>query len=844
MMSRKRALSEDSSNSDDDDDYKRPKHLRTLSPSNGVEGNSGTMSSSGDDEVNANKSPSDDQDDQDDLYSKQAQKMMKLMGYQKNMGLGKKLDGLIDPIMASDQKGRRGLGLKLDGLDKAAVNWDPNIEVITVKEPVEWLENDSLDLQEIGRDLLDSWIVVDNRKLTIDDETHFCDGDVLREVLQSKSIFDNLGANDMRQARTKSNPFETIHRVIFQNRAAVKMANIDSMCDFMFTNPVDENGGPLVRDNDLLYFADVCAGPGGFTEYVLWRKNWEAKGFGFTLKKENDFKLDEFYAASPDTFDPFYGVKEDGNVFDQKNIESFTNYVLKQTGTGVHFMMADGGFSVEGQENIQEILSKQLYLCQCIVALSIVRERGHFVCKLFDVFTPFTVGLIYLMYKCFQKITICKPNTSRPANSERYLVCKWKKSDTDTIQRHLFDINCAMWEPPNKNVDTLELVPLSVLQNDEKFYNYIVESNNLIGRNQIIGLLKIAAFCKDPTLVETRQSDLKKNCLKLWDLPDAMRKAPVKKTNDQLCTDLLKDWAPQRVFLSAEEVCLEKKKDLNVHFGDTYDWYFMPLDTLENSGKNLRAFFMSRGRRDVLYFNTFKLSWYPVHTISGITLEMSPNTLIYGEIVKELIGEGKSQIISYSLHIIDGLQLGGVDIRNFPLKRRNEMCQKFAKALNKPRKIIANSINQEMSTSIRCKQLFRFRDMEQFFQRLNVYKLKDGKKRLGYNIRNLNDDDQLFFVPHGLLFLKETKQHLMKAYSKSNQKFYYFDRIVKHAFYPETIKNPELIYSSMKSTFVCRKLWKWEMEPQVMEDRINPNPEGDLLYRTDFNEFILEKNND
>lgn len=31
------------------------------------------------------------------------------------------------------------------------------------------------------------------------------------------------------------------------------------------------------------------------------------------------------------------------------------------------------GFSVEGQENIQEILSKQLYLCQFLCALSILR---------------------------------------------------------------------------------------------------------------------------------------------------------------------------------------------------------------------------------------------------------------------------------------------------------------------------------------------------------------------------------------------------------------------------------------------------------------------------------------
>ena len=52
-------------------------------------------------------------------------------------------------------------------------------------------------------------------------------------------------------------------------------------------------------------------------------------------------------------------------------------------------MMADGGFSVEGQENLQEILSKQLYLCQFIAAMSMLRTDGSFVCKLFDLFTPF-----------------------------------------------------------------------------------------------------------------------------------------------------------------------------------------------------------------------------------------------------------------------------------------------------------------------------------------------------------------------------------------------------------------------------------------------------------------------
>ena len=41
-------------------------------------------------------------------------------------------------------------------------------------------------------------------------------------------------------------------------------------------------------------------------------------------------------------------------------------------------------------------------------------------CKVFDLFTPFSIGLVYLMYRVFDELYIFKPVTSRPANSERY----------------------------------------------------------------------------------------------------------------------------------------------------------------------------------------------------------------------------------------------------------------------------------------------------------------------------------------------------------------------------------------------------------------------------------------
>lgn len=44
------------------------------------------------------------------------------------------------------------------------------------------------------------------------------------------------------------------------------MVNRDRARNFMFTNPKG------LRENGLLYFADVCAGPEGFSERVLWRK--------------------------------------------------------------------------------------------------------------------------------------------------------------------------------------------------------------------------------------------------------------------------------------------------------------------------------------------------------------------------------------------------------------------------------------------------------------------------------------------------------------------------------------------------------------------------------------------
>lgn len=775
--------------------------------------------------------------DSNALYSEQSRRIMDRMNYDKSKGLGKSGQGRRDIVEIAPQKGRRGLGLKLEGLDLAASTWDKSMETLNIPEKVNWLENnDEDDLTELSGDVLEGWIKYGPPKKIIDDEDKYCRRVVLQKVLECKSAFDNLGGADMRKARARSNPFETIKSNIFMNRAAVKMANMDAMFDYMFTNPVDEDGNSLVRDNDLVYFADVCAGPGGFSEYFLWRKKWQAKGFGFTLRGENDFKLSDFIAGTPESFDPYYGPNDDGDVFNPVNIERFTDYVMKQTELGVHVMMADGGFSVENQENIQEILSKRLYLCQILMALNVVRTGGHFVVKLFDLFTPFSVGLIYLVYKCFKKICICKPNTSRPANSERYLVCKWKKPGTDTIQRHLFQVN-QFFDSKKDNTDILELVPHEELAGNEAFFQYICDSNNEIGENQIVGLLKIAAFCADQNLNESKQAEIKRQCLEHWKLQDSLRKVPQKSAQDKYADELLKEWCSQKDFLKATEGKLETST-LEKYFPSTHGWYFVPLENNHESNKYLRTFFMGKGGKDVYYYNPKTGSW---QLLKDMQLELAPATLVYGEIVTELQGQGNSQVTIYAFHIIDGISLGGEDIRKYSLTERLRMCEKYAKALNKPYRIINKADTPCVaSMPIRCKKLFPITEFDGFFHRLEKYILKGGKKsRLGYHLRNTIDPDR-FYVPRGLLFLNETRDDYMKMFSKRHNKYYYFNKKTKASNFPEQFKFIDETKASFKNTFAHRIMWDWIDERQVTENDKVPG-EQDVACRVDIRNFIISK---
>lgn len=733
-----------------------------------------------------------------------AMRMMKKMGYEDGTGLGKDSRGRVDIIEASKQKGHRGLGHKPEAIIPSNRDWNFSSEDISLTEAVAWIPKS--DLPPLTFEQLQDWIKTGEKLETIRKETEFCDPVVLQDVLAYKSVFNEMSAEEMRTARTRSNPFESIRGGMFLNRAAMKMANIDAILDFMFTDPKNKNMEPMVGKKDLLYFADVCAGPGGFSEYVLWRKQWESKGFGFTLKGENDFKLDDFFAGPPETFQPNYGIKDDGNIFIPDNLESFQAFVLANTNNkGVHFMMADGGFSVDGAENLQEVLSKRLYLCQFLCALMILRPEGHFVCKLFDVFTRFSVGLIYLMYNAFEQVSIIKPVTSRPANSERYIVCKWRKEDVTTIRDYMFDINSDMHKIKNKSYeDILEVVPLSILKGNQVFFNYIVNSNNTLGENQIIHLNRIKQFKEKPERHDDRQGEIRKACLQLWKVPDQVRSSPRIPDPAVKFKDIMKGTTLSNVKEAPNILTEQQLKKLEY----LHDYHCIVNG---DTPKEPAGLFLGLGKSNTFHHDAENSKWIKIdHKIL-----LPADTLIYGELVYELKGEGKGQKKILCLHIVDAICLGKIDVRTEHYEERMRMAEKLARAVSKP--------DNYGIVPIKVKKIFPLPEIDQIFKNLAMKLTKSNNlKRLSFSL-----EDSLHIFPTGLTIIKTTSEPWITAYSKTHKMHYFFNTKTQ----AKTYERQPAIMADFKTCLRQRLFWPWNYA-KLIDDQYIPTGQETLSGNT------------
>ncbi|CAG8510124.1 7200_t:CDS:10, partial [Ambispora gerdemannii] len=310
---------------------------------------------------------------------------------------------------------------------------------------------------------------------------------------------------------------------IFINRAAVKLACLDA------TNRLT---GKKFSSKRPYRFADICGGPGGFSEYILWRKH--VYGWGITLVGDKDFVPESFYPDSgvDDCYEIIYGADGSGDICKEENIREFGRIILDKTmGAGVDLVVADGGINFRGLEQDQEIRMRKLILCQVITMFLALQQNGEFVLKLFDIFTQFTAGIVWILYRHFKCIRIQKPEPnsyfiSRLHKKKRYIICRGLHQSRPTITNYLFDINRKFNDllrrrsrGEQEEQDIIQIVDFEEMKKDEPFIRYLRNSNEKIALEQRKALDKLLQYVQKPELKPENQEEIRRLRFNQWWLP-------------------------------------------------------------------------------------------------------------------------------------------------------------------------------------------------------------------------------------------------------------------------------------------------------------------------------------
>lgn len=139
----------------------------------------------------------------------------------------------------------------------------------------------------------------------------------------------------------------------------------------------------------------------------------------------------------------------------------------------------------------------RLVLAEVITMFGVLRVGGDFVCKTFELATQPMLQLCWLLHQSFERFTVVKPITSRPASSERYVIARGLREGNPLpeIVKHLEN---GLLENSSPNADFCFLPNAEPMSEDAAFLKFMTVANESITRCQIEACSRINAFAKHP----------------------------------------------------------------------------------------------------------------------------------------------------------------------------------------------------------------------------------------------------------------------------------------------------------------------------------------------------------
>lgn len=245
--------------------------------------------------------------------------------------------------------------------------------------------------------------------------------------------------------------------------------------------------GPIIS-------AHLAEAPGSFVQALMfYREKFFKKAFydkdeHYTISLDDD-NVPAFKKDFKKTYTRVKIYEQDGgDLTTTKSINKFNKFSKT-----ADFITADGGFEWTN-ENFQEQEAFRLVLGEIITALKTQKNGGTFIIKLFELYTDVSIKLLHILSATYDKTFIFKPYTSRPSNSERYMICKGFKGIDNTIITKLETLLEDMNEHHVAGLEISEILKDFVVPDD---YIYAINVSSIsIANSQFVAINKTVKFVK------------------------------------------------------------------------------------------------------------------------------------------------------------------------------------------------------------------------------------------------------------------------------------------------------------------------------------------------------------
>lgn len=304
---------------------------------------------------------------------------------------------------------------------------------------------------------------------------------------ETKSLLDNIPSDIYKILVTQQDVYRSL-KLIIKNRfnmqvvtnATLKM--YEMIIAFNLIDPHDTKPLNVFCNAEL---------PGGFiiaiNHYIKTKTirnlNWVANSYihnnllqdtyGFYKHNKSNWLMDD---------------ANNGDITNINNILYMKAKILERFKDGIDLYTSDVGIDNSSDYNSQEEQTLLLNYCQILCGLLVLKLDGTMVTKQFTYFTSFNISILLLLCYLFKNVYIAKPLTSRPINSEIYIVCKGFNKMTEEIEMFLLTF---LEKKINPKIPLLiySRIPVKLIHIANNIYNNQIE--------HIIKIYKLYEMYKD-----------------------------------------------------------------------------------------------------------------------------------------------------------------------------------------------------------------------------------------------------------------------------------------------------------------------------------------------------------